>query len=239
MARRLEGTQFVFNIIESSSPPQVKFDIFQRINSGGKHLNNQEIRNCVASKNTRKLLKELVDNQLFRETTGNSISAQRMDDQELALRFIGFTMVEQGLLVYNGGMTSFLNSVVEKLNGLSENAQKAYIGLFNTAMLNCQHGFGPYAFRKCLPEHLKPDARKQAINKSLFTIWSLTLSREDIRPLIKKEELAHIQAARFLQNNEFFQNVTNKTNDKSVIEQSLEEVKSITKTITQKARVAV
>lgn len=44
--RRIEQTQLYINIIDPQTPGRVKYDIFKRINTGGKALNNQEIRNC-------------------------------------------------------------------------------------------------------------------------------------------------------------------------------------------------
>jgi Protein of unknown function DUF262 len=46
-------TQFTINVIDPSSPAKVKYDIFKRINTGGKPLNSQEIRNCLSSKYLR------------------------------------------------------------------------------------------------------------------------------------------------------------------------------------------
>ncbi len=54
--RWFNQTQFSVNVIDPSSPPKVKYDIFRRINTGGKPLNNQEIRNCLASKVLREIL---------------------------------------------------------------------------------------------------------------------------------------------------------------------------------------
>jgi len=40
-------TNLSANIIDPTSPYKVKYDIFRRINTGGRPLNNQEIRNCL------------------------------------------------------------------------------------------------------------------------------------------------------------------------------------------------
>ena len=46
-------TSISANIIDPSSPSKVKYDIFRRINTGGRPLNNQEIRNCLMGKGLR------------------------------------------------------------------------------------------------------------------------------------------------------------------------------------------
>ncbi len=228
MVRRIEGTQLVINIIEATSPPQVKFDIFQRINSGGKHLNNQEIRNCIAMPPVRKMLHEMVHNDLFRGVTGNSVSERRMDDQELALRFTGFWLTYHKKLDYTGNMKNFLDNLVVFLNKYTEKDLKQISKAFEIGLLNCAHLFGKYAFRKCLPEHLKPDARRQSINKSLFTTWMVVLCTKDVRSEIPETSFAHIQAEYLAPKGDFYQNVTNKTNDRLIIEQVFKTVESIT-----------
>lgn len=229
MVRRIEGTQLVINIIEASSPAQVKFDIFQRINSGGKHLNNQEIRNCIATATTRKYLHKMVHNDLFKDVTGGSVSDRRMDDQELALRFIGFWLVRKGRLTYSGNMTHFLNKLVDDLNLMKEPEVKPIIRAFEIGLNNCKHLFGKYAFRKSLPEHLQPGARLQSINKLLFTTWTVVLSERDIRNEIPAESFAYIQAKLLESKGEFYQNVTSRTNDVKVVNDIFDRVHAIYK----------
>src|SRR5690606_17777117 len=78
------------NIIDPTSPYKVKYDIFRRINTGGRPLNNQEIRNCLTGQGLRDTLKEMVGLPEFKSATDNSIKSTRMDDQEIALRFLVF-----------------------------------------------------------------------------------------------------------------------------------------------------
>ena len=88
--RNVLQTQITVNIIESTSPAKVKFDVFRRVNTGGKPLNNQEIRNCLSNENTRRLINELAYSEEFRDATSGSVGTSRMQAQELVLRFIVF-----------------------------------------------------------------------------------------------------------------------------------------------------
>ncbi|MEO6038360.1 MAG: hypothetical protein ABIQ93_08105, partial [Saprospiraceae bacterium] len=227
MSRQIEQTQLIVNVIEASSPTQVKFDIFKRINTGGKHLNNQEIRNCIATPSTRKLLHNMVHTDLFLEATGGSDLAKRMDDQELALRFIGFRQVHQKRLEYNGNMNSFLNKLVDMLNGMKEKDLQVLVHSFEVALRNCLYLFGDYAFRKYLPEQLEPGARRQAINKSLFTTWTVVLSNRDVRAKAAPGSFAHIQANELANDSGFYLNLTSKTSNRTIIEQVFIKVESI------------
>ena len=63
------------------------FQIFERINTTGKTLTSQEIRNCVYQGNFNKLLFELNDNLNWRNLLGKVDPDPRMLDLEFILRF--------------------------------------------------------------------------------------------------------------------------------------------------------
>ena len=186
--RWFNQTQFSVNVIDPSSPPRVKYDIFRRINTGGKPLNNQEIRNCLAGVSLRDTLNEMVSLPEFKTATDFSIKPTRMDDQEIALRFIMFyDFIEKNgnISDYNGYMDSSLDELTEELTKYKKESLKKYITLFSNAMKNAEYLFGKkYAFRKVRTYDLEPRASKQLINKALFVSWSVCLanySPEDIQ----------------------------------------------------------
>lgn len=166
--RRIDQTQLFFNVIDPQTPEKVKYDIFRRINTGGKTLNAQEIRNCLEKPSTRKFVKQLAQSEEFLTATRHSISSTRMADNEIVLRFIAFYLSDHNLYgqqKYKGEMDAYLNITVELLNRLNE-SQLSVIGeAFTTAMVNAYLLFGEQAFRKA-----------RFINKALFLSWSRILS---------------------------------------------------------------
>jgi len=223
-ARRITQTQLIFNIIDSQTPSKVIFDIFKRINWGGKPFNSQEIRNCMALEKTRKLLKELANSDEFKTATDNSVNPIRMEDQELVLRFVGFYYSRYlHALKYWGNTEDFLDSVIGMLNSIPDAEYDTIRTAFFRAMENAAYLFGVYAFRKCKAEHLKPGAGKQLINKSLFTTWSILLSQhipEDVR---KKMEPGHLNRPLALAIDNYpayYDALTTGTNDMDKIETS-------------------
>ena len=175
--RRIKQTQLSINIIDPESPSRVKFDIFKRINSGGKQLNPQEIRNCMAAPDARSFIKELAGSDEFKKATDNSVNDTRMAAQKLVMRFIGFYYLkrkEHDGLKYSSDIEDFLNNSLEILNKLSPNERDSCGKDFKSAMKNAYHLFGKYAFRKVLST--KNGGRRPLINKSLFTTWSVFLS---------------------------------------------------------------
>jgi hypothetical protein len=170
-------------VIDPSSPSKVKYDIFRRINTGGKPLNNQEIRNCLAGKGLRQTLRDMSDLKEFKTATNYSIRSRRMDDQEIALRFILFRELfdkNGNVEVYSGYMEASLNDLTEKVRTTELINLKHHTENFKKAMINSEYLFGSrYAFRKIRMKDLEPEARKQLINKALFVSCSVLLSYEN------------------------------------------------------------
>ena len=157
--RRIEQTQLYVNIIDPQTPGKVKYDIFKRINTGGKALNNQEIRNCLANARTRSFLHELSRSEKFLHATRKSISSARMADEELILRFIAFYLMDHKITEdeYKGGMDDLLDQTVDFLNSLGLERFVEIRNRFFQAMDNAFYLFGDRAFRKA-----------SFINKALF-----------------------------------------------------------------------
>jgi len=180
--RWFNQTQFSVNVIDPSSPAKVKYDIFRRINTGGKPLNNQEIRNCLAGTGLRDTLRKMTELDEFQSATDHSIRSTRMEDQEVALRFILFQKYfeQNTLLEYNGAMDNALDSLTEELYKSSQADLEQYVALFKTAMMNAKYLLGQkHAFRKIRRSDIEPDAYKQLINKALFVSLSVILSFYD------------------------------------------------------------
>lgn len=176
--KRIMQTQIMVNIIDPQTPMDVKFDIFKRINQGGRSLNAQEIRNCMSSPETRNLIQSLSESDEFLRATDNSIGSGRMQDQELVLRFLAFRLAHYTLSgnEYTGNLNRVLDHTIDVLNEAPELLINALRADFLNAMNNAYHLFGEYAFRKCLHEHLEPSSTRRLINSALFTTWSLTLA---------------------------------------------------------------
>jgi hypothetical protein len=176
-------TSISANIIDPSSPPKVKYDIFRRINTGGRPLNNQEIRNCLMGKGLRESLKAMAALDEFKSATDYSIKSTRMEDQEIALRFLFFyELYERNNNIddYNGYMDLVLDEYTDKHVKTPQQHLEKYIQKFSNAMKNAEHLIGSrYAFRKIQNKDIQPDSYKQLINKALFVCCSILLADYD------------------------------------------------------------
>jgi len=215
-------TSISANIIDPSSPSKVKYDIFRRINTGGRPLNNQEIRNCLTGKGLRDALKQMVNLPEFKSATDRSIKSTRMEDQEMALRFLNFyELYEQNGNIdeYNGYMDVTLDEFTDKNTKNSVQYFEKYISLFSNAMKNAEYLIGSrYAFRKIQLKDIEPDSYKQLINKALFVCCSILLADYDndkIRKLNEENALTGLIADKIENDNHLLYYLSYGTNGKA------------------------
>jgi hypothetical protein len=167
--RRIKETQLILYKIEEGTPPNVKFNIFKRINTGGLPLSAQEIRHALNQGAAIAFLAELAGSREFKRATDNGISDKRMADQECVLRYIAFTMMSYR----TSDLDTFLNEAMASLNQMSSEKRTELAGRFRRVMVAARDIFEKEAFRK----RYSPDASRSPINKALFEAWSVNLDR--------------------------------------------------------------
>lgn len=100
------------SIILRESDDLAKFELFQRLNTGGSSLTQQEVRNCILVMVNRELylwLRELANHEAFQECIGLSDRPlAEQYDMELALRFVIFSTIEIRDIGSIGDMGDFL-----------------------------------------------------------------------------------------------------------------------------------
>ncbi len=187
MQRRIVETQLVVNIIDPSTPEDVMFNIFRRINTGGVKLNGQEIRNALYRGPIRQYLKELAESEEFLLATDRSIKKNRMADRECVLRFLAFYIGRWE--DYDASkLDNILNRTMTKINEMTPEQRDAISEDFKKAMSVARIIFGKNAFRR---RYKRDDFRRPPVSKALFEAWSVQLARcspEQIKSLRKKRE---------------------------------------------------
>ncbi len=186
MQRRIDETSLVVNVIEPGTPPEVMFNVFLRINTGGLTLNGQEIRHALHPGPVRKYLKDLAESQAFLEATDNSIGRGRMLDRECVLRFLAFH-IEPWEKFKDNSLDDYLGNTMDKLNEMSHSERQAIAELFAKAMEAAFGIFGNDAFRK----RNEVKARRRPVSKALFETWSVQLARcspKDVSSLVRRKK---------------------------------------------------
>jgi len=168
---RLREAELIIHLIRKGTPPEVKFNIFARINTGGMSLSAQELRHAITPGKARNILETWADSHEFLEATDRSVRPIRMDDRELVLRFIAFYM--RGVDSYlQPDMDGFLIAAMEEINSAGDAKLDDVREGFRRAMIAAHLIFGKDAFRK----RYSSDAARLPINKAVFEALSVNLA---------------------------------------------------------------
>lgn len=191
MYNRVNETQLYITIIEPNSPPEVKFNIFKRINTGGVSLSSQEIRHALYQGQGTVLLKKLSLCNEFLNATDKTINDKRMSAREIILRCLCF-MIMGTVGYYNkDNMDTFLNRGIQVLNNLTDNNEKVLSKIFpdkNIPNLKI-HEYNELKQRFCLSMERNyllfgknafrissQTEKRSPVNKALFEVWGTELA---------------------------------------------------------------
>ena len=172
--RRINETQVTVYLIEKDTPPEVKFNIFKRINTGGLPLSSQEIRHALNQGAATKMLKKLAGSDAFKKATDYGIRDHRMAAQECVLRFMAFTL-KSYTSYKSSDFDNFLITAMTTINNMQKNDRMKLEDSFIRAVNVSRDIFGIYAFRK----QYRKNAGRNPINKALFETWTVNLGGFD------------------------------------------------------------
>lgn len=157
--------------IKKSSDPNLKFEIFGRLNTGAMPLNDMELRNCIYQGDYMKLLKELAATPDFRFLLGITDEDARMKDVELVLRFTAFEHATY--LRYAPPMKKFLNEDMKKYRNITDDEAEDLRKKFKNSVAIIKSMFGQQAFKRFVPgSQGLPDGAWEAktFNASLYDV---------------------------------------------------------------------
>lgn len=217
--RTIDETEIVTYQMEPQTPKEVRYSIFNRINTGGLTLNSQEIRQALNQAGRGvSFLKEIVETSEFKDTV--LINSQRMSDRELVLRYITFyTNSYKNIDKIGNGVTEALDRTMEMIddpnypNHSFLDIKKSFID--SLAYLNRVFET-EYLFNKKLVDPKKMGT----INRSLFEIWTVTVSKLDSeeKEYILNNKIEFIEGYKeLLGSNDFEDAITKGTNSKKAV----------------------
>lgn len=98
-------------LITNESHPEIKFDVFERLNTNTVPLNAQELRNCIYRGSLNSYLQEAVTYAPWLSILGRKTRDKRMRDEELVLRFLAFNI--HGVNSYRTPQKHWLNDAAK------------------------------------------------------------------------------------------------------------------------------
>ena len=195
----IKRAKIAVNIVEKESDEMVKYELFQRLNTGGAIATPQEVRNCILlmlNKDFYELMRSLANYESFRSCIALSDQLYKEQyDMELVLRFILlFKKDEADLNKLGEDISVFLTDEMREMAlnqeldyGYLETAFKKTFDVLNKAL-------GDDSFKKYKPEqdrflggfllsayevialgmgyHNQNPPQKDQISKGIKSIWS-------------------------------------------------------------------
>lgn len=186
--RRINECPITYFQITPGTPEEVKYSIFRRINTGGLSLNEQEIRNAMATPHARDFLQSLSKNEYFSMILSCSEEMRkRKKDHELILRFLAFYHIDVLKKSFTN-IAELLNSMQTTLNHSTIEQREQWQAAYERAMMRSYHLFGKQAFEKS-------STRRVRKNTPLYEVWTVCLARlseaQWLSILPHREEIKH------------------------------------------------
>lgn len=182
---RIKSLKITVNTLKKYTPNDVKYVIFQRVNTSGIPLEPQEMRNALNQGKPVEFIQKLAKLEEFKRATCYSIKPLRMLDCDFVNRFVAFYLA---LEEYDGDLDQFLNTQMGMLKTMTDSQLDTIENDFREAMICSYQIFGEDNFRR---RYNEGDARKP-ISKSVFDTISVNLAKlsPSQRPiLVKHKEL--------------------------------------------------
>lgn len=117
-------------VLNDQSDHQVRFDLFERLNTGGIVLHEQEIRNCVFQGPFNDFIKKCAADPRLENIIRRSDKTGRGNVEELTLKFFAYFEDRQH---FSHSVKDFLNGYMEKKTDLFTNKSEL-IGIFESTV---------------------------------------------------------------------------------------------------------
>ncbi|MFC2994220.1 DUF262 domain-containing protein [Acinetobacter sichuanensis] len=206
-------------LIKKESNEDVKFEIFERLNTGSTALNEDEIRNSVYRGDYIKLLSELENNKTFDQLVKKDNFKNRMIYRGMILRF--FALTEKSYLNYKPSMKQFCNKELRDNRFITQEKQKEYKERFNHCVDLVKVVFGETAFRRYLGAANETQQGTWAttrINMALFDIQMYGFKDYSKNDVLRNADYIREAMIDLMNNNhEFIDSILIQTSNKEIL----------------------
>jgi hypothetical protein len=179
-------------VFKKESDENLRFEIFERLNTGAVPLNDQELRNCVYRGPYNDLLKKCAADPDYMWLMGFKGPEKRFKDVEYVLRFAAFSHATY--LKYKPSMSRFLTEDMVEYQKISSKKADELIAAFKNGVTLIRSLLGTNAFKRFYRgESKEPRGRwePKKFNASLYDILMNSFSTAD-----KNSVMANLDAVR-------------------------------------------
>jgi hypothetical protein len=221
-------------IILRQSDSDLKYEVFHRLNTGGEHLNPQEIRNNAFHGALNTLIMELSESKVFHAALGitnkyRSAIYQEMRDAEFVLRFFTF---KRDWEVFTGGVKRRMDNFMEtNLNPSVEALGDLRASFFHT--LDVVTGvFGEHAFHRWMPER---QSWRHHVLAALYDAQMLAFQDYQKEQLVPVRDRIESAFKLLFEDDEFRRSIDAATNTPSYFKERIRRLRALVVGIVQPA----
>lgn len=204
LQKKIRSTTIHSIIIKKESNSDIKFEIFERLNTGSTKLNEDEIRNTVYRGKYIDLLAELSENQGFHGLVRKDNFKKRMIYRGMILRF--FALSEKSYLNYKSSMKQFSNKELRDNRDLTPSKEKEYKARFEHCLDLVKLVFGEMAFRRYMPGESGESGKwgDSQINMALYDLQMVGFVNYSKNEVLAKADLIREGLLDLMINNQQF-----------------------------------
>ena len=204
LQKKIRSTTIHSIIIKKESNSDIKFEIFERLNTGSTKLNEDEIRNTVFRGSYIDLLAELSENSVFHGLIKKDNFKKRMIYRGMILRFLALS--EKSYLNYRSSMKQFCNKELRENRELSTIKIKEYKSRFEHCIDLVKVVFGDMAFRRYMPGENGEQGKwgETQINMALYDIQMVGFVNYSKNDVLGKADLIREGLIDLMINNQQF-----------------------------------
>ncbi|WP_420578117.1 DUF262 domain-containing protein [Ekhidna sp.] len=204
-------------VILKDTHPQIKFDVFERLNTGSVKLNPQELRHGIYNGPLIETIEELSNNSQFKKATSTT-NDKRMKGEEMILRFFALHDDWQN---YQKPMTTYLNNYAENNRFFDHENLNRLSRTFKSNFNKCIELYGEYTF-KTFDEKRK----RLKSNTALFDAQMISMSIIN-PPIGRLEEIDKnrviARLSELMNDEDFYGSLTKGTTDRNTVHKRINE----------------
>ncbi len=208
MARKIETYTLRCVVVTNDSDPDIRFEVFERLNTNTVPLNAQELRNSISRGALIDLLGDLVEYSPWLRILNRKSPDSRMRDEEMILRFFAFHILGQES--YETPQKNWLNEAADYGRGYSGEQIEALASVWKSTIDKCLLIFEPAeCFRRI------PITKRQVVNRALMDLTMVSLASIPQADVERESSTFYDRYGALLKDEEFDDLITRSIDHKS------------------------
>lgn len=201
-------------VLRNDSHPDVKFEVFERLNCGSVQLKDAELRNCMYRGTYNDMLAALSHNRFLLKVRRAVAPHKRMEDRQLILRFLA--MKRNSHLNYRSAMKQFMNREMQAHQHASQTEVAEMSRTFEDAIECAWLVFGENAFRRWNAGHTASEAGEwdSKINVALWDTLLYGFGLYEKRQIVPAADAIREEFLDLMSNDPMFVDYIGRSTDK-------------------------